>query len=158
MSDSGSPSSSVDASPFQYVVGIDIGSQTCSFCALKPDKSQVVKPTTFANAEVGFGLFLEKIEQLGAAPERILIGLEATSRYGENLYHFLETRGYQLCLLHPRQTHQFAQQRGVRAKTDKLDATTIARLLVSGEARRGYVPTELIATSSRIGALAHATG
>ncbi len=146
MSDSGSPSSSVDASPFQYVVGIDIGSQTCRFCALKPDKSQVVKPTEFANAEAGFGLFLEKIEQLGAAPERILIGLEATSRYGEKLYHFLETRGYQLCLLHPRQTHQFAQQRGLRAKTDKLDATTIARLLVSGEARRGYVPTELIAT------------
>src|SRR5437588_9595575 len=71
---------------------------------------------------------------------------ETTSRYGENLYHFLESRGYQLCLLHPRQTHQFAQQRGLRAKTDKLDATTIARLLLSGEARRGYVPTELIAT------------
>ena len=76
----------------------------------------------------------------------MLIGLEATSRYGENLYHFLEGRGYQLCLLHPRQTHQFAQQRGLRAKTDKLDATTIARMLLSGEARRGYVPSELIAT------------
>src|SRR5947208_13256216 len=71
---------------------------------------------------------------------------ETTSRYGENLYHFLESCGYQLCLLHPRQTHQFAQQRGLRAKTDKLDATTIARVLLSGEARRGYVPTELIAT------------
>src|SRR5207245_11569292 len=54
--------------------------------------------------------------------------------------------GYQLCLLHPRQTHQFAQQRGLRAKTDQLDASTIARMLLSGEARRGYVPTELIAT------------
>ncbi len=69
-----------------------------------------------------------------------------TSRYGENLYRFLESLGYELCLLHPRQTHQFAQQRGLRAKTDKLDATTIARVLLSGEARRGYVPTDLIAT------------
>ena len=34
----------------------------------------------------------------------------------------------------------------MRAKTDKLDATTIARLVLSGEARRGYVPTDLIAT------------
>jgi transposase len=58
----------------------------------------------------------------------------------------LAERGYQLCLLHPRQTHQFAQRRGLRAKTDKLDASTIARVLLSGEARRGYVPTELIAT------------
>src|SRR5947208_13537207 len=54
---------------------------------------------------------------------------ETTSRYGENLYHFLEGQGYQLCLLHPRQTHQFAEQRGLRAKTDHLDATTIGRVL-----------------------------
>jgi transposase len=36
--------------------------------------------------------------------------------------------------------------RGLRAKTDHLDAITIARVLPSGEARRGYVPTEVIAT------------
>ena len=61
----------------------------------------------------------------------VLIGLEATSRYSENLYQFLSEQGYPLCLLHPRQTHQFAQQRGLRAKTDRLDATKIARLLLS---------------------------
>lgn len=140
------PSSLVDATSYSYIVGIDIGSQTCSLCTLKPDKSQVIKPTKFTNAPAGFGLLQEKLAQLGVPPEQILIGLEATSRYGENLYHFLASRGYQLCLLHPRQTHQFAQQRGLRAKTDTLDATTIARVLLSGEARRGYVPSELIAT------------
>ncbi len=146
MVDSPSPSSPVDPSSFKYVVGIDIGSQTCSFCTLKPDKSQVIKPTNFANAPVGFAWLLDKLEHLAVPADQILIGLEATSRYGENLYRFLESRGYQLCLLHPRQTHQFAKQRGLRAKTDKLDASTIARVLLSGEARRGYVPTDLIAT------------
>jgi transposase len=140
------PSSPVDASSFQYVVGVDIGSQTCSFCAIKPDKSQALKPMEFANATAGFTQVHEHLEHLGVPPNQILIGLEATSRYGENLYRFLESQGYQLCLLHPRQTHQFAQQRGLRAKTDKLDASTIARILLSGEARRGYVPTELMAT------------
>jgi transposase len=113
----------------------------------KPDKSQVVKPTKFDNAQSGFLLLESKLAQLEVPPERVLIGLEATSRYGENLYHFLESHGYQLCLLHPRQTHQFAQRRGLRAKTDRLDATTIARVLLSGEARRGYVPTEVIPTN-----------
>jgi len=140
------PSSAVDASSYRYVVGIDIGSDQCSFCILKPDKSQVIKPTEFANAAAGFALLHEQLERLGVAPGQVLIGLEATSRYGENLYRFLEQHGYHLCLLHPRQTHQFAQQRGLRAKTDRLDATTIARVLLSGEARPGYVPTELIAT------------
>ena len=99
-----------------------------------------------ANAPAGFAVLLDKLERLGVSPEQVLIGLEATSRYGENLYRLLDSRGYQLCLLHPRQTHQFAQQRGLRAKTDKLHAGTIARVLLSGEARRGYVPTDLIAT------------
>src|SRR5713101_9807500 len=138
--------SPLDPSSFRYVVGIDIGSQSCSFCALKPDKSSVIKPTDFANTATGFAVLLENLQQLGASPSQILVGLEATSRYGDNLYHLLLKRGYALCLLHPRQTHQFAQQRGLRAKTDKLDASTIARVLLSGEARAGYVPTEVVAT------------
>jgi transposase len=139
-------SSSVDCSAFAYVVGIDIGSQACSFCTLKPDRTMVIKPTEFANAGVGLEDLQRQLERLGVPASQILIGMEATSRYGENRYWFLESRGYQLCLLDPRQTHQFAQQRGLRAKTDKLDAATIARVLLSGEARRGYVPSELIAT------------
>ena len=71
-----SPSSPVDASPFTYVVGIDIGSQTCSFCVLKPDKSQVIKPSDFANAPAGFTSLLEQLERLEVPPEQILIGVE----------------------------------------------------------------------------------
>ena len=107
------PSSSVDASSFAYVVGIDIGSHNCDFCVIKPDKSQVIRPTTFANKHSGFEVLQSKLAQLHVPTERVLIGLEATSRYGENLYRFLEGQGYQLCLLHPRQTHQFARASGL---------------------------------------------
>ena len=68
----------------------------------------------------------EKLTRLDAAPSQIMIGMEATSRYHENLYHELEQQGYQMCLLHPGQTHQYHQQQGLRAKTDQLDAMTIA--------------------------------
>ncbi|OLB65751.1 MAG: hypothetical protein AUH94_00335 [Ktedonobacter sp. 13_2_20CM_2_54_8] len=145
MEQSASPSLGETAVP-RYAVGIDIGSESCSFCTLKSDKRVVIKPTAFANAASGFVFLTEKLEALGVSAHHILIGLEATSRYGENLYHFLQSRGYRIYLLHPRQTHQFAQQRGLRAKTDKLDASTIARVLLSGEARPGYVPDDLIAT------------
>ena len=73
-------SSPIDASSFQDIVGVDIGSQTCHFCALKPDKSQVIKPMELPNATPGFGLLHEKLEHLGIAPDQIRIGLEATSR------------------------------------------------------------------------------
>src|SRR5260370_24754073 len=139
-------SSPVDPTGFASVVGVDVGSQSLVYTICQPDKRPVVKPTELSNDRAGFQQLDQALGTLGVEPSRILIGLEATSRYNENLYQFLADQGYTLCLLHPRQTHQFAQQRGLRAKTDRLDATTIARVLLSGEARRGYVPTDLIAT------------
>jgi transposase len=68
------PSSPVDGSSFHYGVGIDIGSQTYSFCVLKPDKSQVAKPIEFANDAAGFTLLRE---QLDASADQVLIGREA---------------------------------------------------------------------------------
>jgi len=100
----------------------------------------------FANSKDGWKVLLDQLSRLDALPSEILVGMEATARYSENLYHELEQRGYQLCLLHPGQTHQFHQRQGLRAKTDRLDAMTIARVLLSGEARAGYIPNELVAT------------
>jgi transposase len=71
--------------------------------------------------------------------------MEATARYWESLYYYLQAQGYRVILLHPAQTHQFAERRGLRAKTDKLDAVTIARMVLSEEARPAYVPNEQIA-------------
>jgi transposase len=129
-----------------YVVGIDIGLETCVVCCLSKDKRQVIKPSSFPNERAGFGWMLERLEQLHCPKPQILIGLEATSRYGENLLHALQRHGYQVALLHPGQMHAFAQQRGVRAKTDRVDALTIARALLSDELRFGYVPSEDVAT------------
>ncbi len=47
------------------------------------------------------------------------------------------------------------EPRGLRAKTDQLDATTIARALLSGEARFGYVPSEQVATYRELMRLQH---
>ncbi len=138
--------SSAEEISVKYVCGIDIGSQSCSGCICRPDKSVVVKPITIALAKDGWGVFEEKLSQLDAPASQILIGMEATSRYGENLHHELQERGYVLRLLHPRQTHQFHERQGLRAKTDRLDALTIAKVLLSGEARAGYVPSEQVVT------------
>lgn len=147
MEQSDAPSSAVDASAYTYVVGIDIGSQTCSRCVLKPNTSQVIKPTDFANAAAGFALLHDKLEQLGVPPEQLLIGLEATSPDArEPLPLFAESRLPSVEARIPGKHISLREPSGLRAKTDKLDATTIARVLLSGEARRGYVPAELIAT------------
>ncbi len=138
--------SSEEKATIKYVCGIDIGSQSCAGCITRPDKSLVGKPMVFANGKEGWDVLLDKLKHLDALPQEILIGMEATARYSENLYHALEQRGYQLCLLHPGQTHLFHERQGLRAKTDRLEAMTIARVLLSGEARAGYIPSERVAT------------
>ena len=131
--------SSEEETVIKYVCGIDIGSQSCSSCMCRPNKQVVVKPITIALTKDGWNVLLERLSQLEASPEQIVIGMEATSRYHENLYHELEQRGYQLRLLHPGQTHHFHQQQGRLTKTDQLDAMTIARALPSrGRARGVY--------------------
>ncbi len=96
----------LDPSSFSYVVGIDIGSETCCFTVLTPQKQVVIKPTDLVNAASGFEQLQERLTGLGGDPAHIVVGLEATSRYGENLFCFLQQRGYHLCLLHPRHTHE----------------------------------------------------
>src|SRR4051812_45041748 len=109
-----------------WIVGIDVGSESCTFCVLRPDRTLLIKPLAFPNTRDGFDLVHTKLAQLGAVPAQTQIGLEATGRYWENLYVALRAHGYCLQLLHPAQTHTFAAQRGLRAKTDKLDSQTIA--------------------------------
>jgi transposase len=98
----------------------------------------LLKAPEFAHAAAGCALLLHKLEQLGLAKAQLVLGLGATSCYWANLYLALDAAGYQVHLLHPAQTAAFARQRGLRAKTDRLDAGTIARVLLSGEARPAY--------------------
>src|SRR5256714_15167258 len=97
-----------------HVVGIDIGMELCTMSCLTMDKRQVIKATAFANTLQGFDWLFERLEGLGVAPKQILVGLEATSRYEENLLQALLKRGSQACLLHPAPIPAFAQQRGFR--------------------------------------------
>ncbi len=127
-----------------FVVSLDIGSQKITGAILRPDRSLVLKPAEFDNQIIGYEWLEKHLNKLEVPKEQILIGMEATGRYWETCYYYFERKGYHLILLHPHQTHQWAERRNLRAKTDKLDTITIGRLLLSGEAKAGYVPSELI--------------
>ena len=135
-----------DTCPPRYIVGLDVGSERCTVAALTPDKRVVLKPFAIANAGPGFDHLHQQVAPLPCSPAEIVIGLEATGRYWEHVYYFLQQRGYRLVLLHPAQTHHFAQRRGLRAKTDKLAAVTLARARRSDDLRPASVPDELTAT------------
>ena len=107
----------------------------------------------FAHGKEGWDVLLDKLSHLDALPQEILIGMEATARYSENRYHALEQRGYQLCLLHPGQTHQFHERQGLRARAGSPRCDDhCSRAARDGEARAGYIRSRTSGDLSRMGA------
>ncbi len=72
---------------------------------------------------------------LKSLPSGSRIGLESTGHYHELLADLAQTHGYCVFLLNPRETRHYAKARGNRAKTDRVDAVLIARLIAQEHTR-----------------------
>ncbi len=68
-------------------------------------------------------------------------GVESTGAYHELLADLAQAQGYTVFLLNPLDTRHYAKAMGTRAKTDRVDATLIARLIAQEHTRlRAYTP------------------
>lgn len=78
---------------------------------------------------------------LKALPPGSRIGVESTSDYHELLADLAQAHGYSVYLLNPLDTRQYAKAMGNRAKTDRVDAELIARLIAHEHTHlRVYTP------------------
>jgi len=126
------------------VVGSAVAKQAQVVCALEAPSGVVRhKPCRIAASAQGYAQLREWLETWGT-PDTILLGLEATGPRWEPLDDALTHAGYTLLLLTPRQTASWAASRGRRAKTDGLDAHTLARGLAAGLARASCLPSETV--------------
>jgi len=126
------------------VVGIDVAKQAHVVCALEAPSGAIRhKPSRIEATAEGYGLLGAWLQTWGS-PEQILIGLEATGPLWEPLYEHLAQAGYQVLLLNPRQTASWASSLGLRAKTDGIDAQTLAAGLLAGLARASTLPSETV--------------
>jgi transposase len=131
----------------RYVVGIDVAKQTHVVCALEaPGGAIWLKPSQIAASAAGYARLHEWLQNWAGpqGPEAMLIGMEATGTLWEPLYDTLAHAGYQVQLLNPRPTASWAASLGLRAKTDGIDAHTLARGLLAGLARPSTLPSETI--------------
>jgi transposase len=78
---------------------------------------------------------------LASLPGPSRIGMEATGCYHELLADLAYQRGHTVFVLNPKDTRHYAQAVGLRAKTDRVDALLIARLIAHEHARlHPYLP------------------
>jgi transposase len=126
------------------VVGIDVAKHAHVVCALDvPSGAVRHKPSRIEASAEGYALLCSWLQEWGT-PETVLLGLEATGPLWEPLYEQLTQAGYVVLLLNPRQTASWATSLGLRAKTDELDAQTLARGLLAGLARASTLPSEMV--------------
>ena len=96
-------------------VGIDIAKLNHFAAAISSDGEILLEPFKFTNDADGFQLLVSKLESFDK--NSIIIGLESTAHYGDNLVRYLVAEFYQVCrfCLHMRWTvfvrHPFRWQR-----------------------------------------------
>ncbi|MFV0363171.1 MAG: transposase [Suipraeoptans sp.] len=78
-------------------VGIDIARFNHSASALSSDSEIMLQPFKFTNDYDGFHLLNQKLESFNS--NEIIIGLESTAHYGNNLVEFFVKYNYKVCVI-----------------------------------------------------------
>ena len=87
------------------------------------DGAILTKATRFGEDAEGY----ERVRTALGDPAQLLVAMEATGHYWQNLFAVLAAHGYQVALLNPLRTSRFAGEEMARTKTDAIDAVGIAR-------------------------------
>ena len=85
-------------------VGIDIAKLNLFAAAISSDGEILMEPFKFTNDADGFQLLISKLDSF--AKNSIIIDLELTAHYGDNLVRYLVTELYQVYVLNPIKTCQ----------------------------------------------------
>lgn len=106
-------------------LGIDISKANFD-TALLETSSGKPRHKAFPNTPEGFERLAAWLEN-SLGERKVHACLEATNTYGDALARFLHERGHTVSIVNPAQIKAHAGAHGARAKTDKADATLIAR-------------------------------
>ncbi|WP_289201173.1 IS110 family transposase [Phocaeicola sartorii] len=109
-------------------LGIDIAKLNHFAAALSSDGEIIIEPFKFSNDYDGFYLLLSKLAPLDQ--RSIIIGLESTAHYGDNLVRFLINKDFKVCVLNPIMTSSMRKNNIRKTKTDKVDTFVIAKTLM----------------------------
>ena len=109
-------------------VGIDIAKLDHYASAIDSDGVVLIEPFKFRNDADGFHTLSSKLESLPTG-DKVIIGLESTAHYGNNLVRYLVCRSYDVCILNPIQTATLRKNNIRKTKTDKVDTFIICKAL-----------------------------
>ena len=120
-------------------VGIDVAKDKHD-CFITDSDGEILFPVfTIQNNRDGFDDLFAKILSISSDFSNIKVGLEATGHYSYNLLGYLLDKGLHTFVINPLHTNLYRKSLSLRkTKTDKVDARTIAMMLMSDVNLKSY--------------------
>ena len=123
-------------------VGIDVAKDKHDCFILNSEGVVLADAFTIPNNLDGFNTLLDKLRACSAPQDSIKVGLEATGHYSYNILGFLLDNGLATYVLNPLRTNLYRKSLSLRkTKTDRVDARTIAAMLLSDTGLKPYTDT-----------------
>ena len=123
-------------------VGIDVAKDKHDCFITNSDGEVLFKAFTITNNLDGFNDLYQKIETVMKDITKVKVGLEATGHYSYNLLGYLIDKGLPTYVINPLHTNLYRKSLSLRqTKTDKVDARTIASMLMSDVNLKSYSDT-----------------
>ena len=123
-------------------VGIDVAKDKHDCCILDSDGTVRADCFTIPNNMDGFKQLLQTIRNCTKKSDKIKVGLEATGHYSYNILGFLLDNGLPTYVINPLHTNLYRKSLSLRkTKTDRVDARTIATMLLSDVDLKSYTDT-----------------
>ena len=123
-------------------VGIDVAKDKQDCFITNSDGEVLFKVFTIPNNRLGFDELFQKIQSVEKDVAKIKVGLEATGHYNYNLLGYLLDKGFPTYVINPLHTNLYRKSLSLRkTKTDKVDARTIAMMLMSDVSLKSYSDT-----------------
>ncbi len=123
-------------------VGIDVSKDKHDCFIVNSEGEVLADVFTIHNTMDGFHCLLQRIRDCAAPQDKIKVGLEATGHYSYNLLGFLLDNGLTTYVLNPLHTNLYRKSLSLRkTKTDRVDARTIAHMLLSDAGLKPYTDT-----------------
>jgi transposase len=119
-------------------VGIDISKDDfkVAFNALNESYEIItLGAKTFTNSKAGFKSLLQWVESKAIKGINLTFTMEATGVYYENLAYYLIEREYIVFVILPNQSKKYAESLGTKSKTDKIDASILAKMGIERKLR-----------------------
>ena len=123
-------------------VGIDVDKDKHDCFITNSDGEVLFKAFTISNNREGFETLFQRIKSVSDDLAKVKVGLEATGHYSYNLLGFLLDNGLPTFVINPLHTNLYRKSLSLRkTKTDKVDAHTIASMIMSDVNLKSYSDT-----------------